>query len=338
MDSKVHGDGAVGTIAVEEHKRPCHRDGLVYRGVESNAVPDIGQLVVAEGVVEGCVDVTIDEEGVIDDAVALYTIGERYTEMADAVGEGGTVVCVGKLVLDDGVGLCTKGGVAYGEVEGGDGVAANAVGGEMCRGVGGGCIVCAVPGEVVAVVGEGVAGGCSADIEAEDAEGVAVVGSGVEEMRVESCVGAVVGGVLEGILMVVADGVGDGVIIGGHCVDTQGDGAILAMGGGEENGVGAAVGDGETVPGDREYIVAHGAVEDGQFVVPDDVKIVGDDGVAVVNVGDMDVIVLHAVGEGCAIKCIGQLGLVDFLANGGGGIGIDSEVEGDKAVALVVGG
>ena len=208
----------------------------------------------------------------------------------------------------------------------------------MGRGVGGGCVVCAVPGEEIAVVGEGVAGGCSADIETEDSEGVAVIGGGVEEMRVESCVGAVVGGVLEGILLVVADGVGDGVIIDGHCVDTQGDGAILAMGGGEENGVGAAVGDGETVPGDREYIVAHGAVEDGQFVVPDDVKIVGDDGVAVVNVGDMDVIVLHAVGEGCAIKCIGQLGLVDFLANGGGGIGIDSEVEGDKAVALVVGG
>ena len=278
---EVHGDDGVGTSVGGEDGGACQGGHLAERGVEGYTVPGVWQRTVAEGVVEGCVDVTIDEEGVIDDAVALYTVGECYIEMADAVGEGGTVVCVGKLVLDDGVGLCTKGRVAYGEVEGGDGVAANAVGGEVGRGVGGGCIVGAVPGEEVAVVGEGVAGGCSADIETEDAEGVAVVGGGVEEMRVESCVGAVVGGVLEGILLVVADGVGNGVVIDGSHMETHDDGGVGARGRGDDDGahhgdVGRGGVERDIVPRDWQLVEADVAVETGACV-PVDMEGVGDD-------------------------------------------------------------
>ena len=167
---------------------------------------------------------------------------------------------VGQLVLDDGLLDGGGGGVADGEVEGGGGVALDAVLREVRRSVGAGRVGGAVPCETVALIGQSVASGGGPDIEVQYPQGVAAVGGGLQHVGMEAGVGSSVGGALEGVCLVVADGVRDGVVVGRHGIQVHVDGAVLAVGGGEEERIVATVGHGDTLPNDGKKIVANGAV------------------------------------------------------------------------------
>ena len=52
----------------------------------------------------------------------------------------------------------------------------------------------------------------------------------MQQVWVQTGVGAVVYGVFEGELPVVADACGDGVAVDGHCVQMHGHGAVLPVG------------------------------------------------------------------------------------------------------------
>ena len=58
----------------------------------------------------------MDEEGVVNDRVALNAVGENYCSMTDAIGEDAVVVAVWEVVLHNGVNFHACGGVADGQV------------------------------------------------------------------------------------------------------------------------------------------------------------------------------------------------------------------------------
>ena len=128
---------------------------------------------------------------------------------------------------------------------------------------------CAAPREDVAWVGEGVARGGAADVEAEGAQGVAAEGGGVQEVAIGA--GEGVGCAFETVCLVVADGDGEGVVEGWGDVEGHGNDAVGTEGVDEGVEEGAGGVEGAVVPLEGEEGLADGGVEGGA-VVPEDVE------------------------------------------------------------------
>ena len=209
----------------------------------------------------------------------------------------------------------------------------------MCRCIGGGSVFRAVPGEAVAVVSHGVAGGGGTYLEVEDAQRVTAVGGGVEHVGMEACIGTPVDGALEGVGLVVADGVGDGVVVDGTDVEAHDDGGVGAGDrryhhSAHDGGVGDGGVEQSIIPSDRQLVEADVAVE-ATASVPLDVQGVADGGVTAYVVGDGDEGETGTVGECLSIESIGQLILDDGLLERAGRGEADSEVEHDDAVVAI---
>ena len=123
-----------------------------------------------------------------------------------------------------------------------------------------------VPGECVALVGNGVASRGGSNLQIERAQRVATIYGGGEHMAVWTSVGAIVDGAFEEVLLVVADAVRYCVIVDWAHVDTHDDGGVGAGVGRyhyrvDNHGVSHGGVEGFTVPTDGQHVEADVAVE-----------------------------------------------------------------------------
>ena len=229
----THDNGGVGACGGGDDDG-AHDGHVGDGGVESGTVPSDGQMVETNVAIQSTAGVPLDMEDVGDDAVAAYSIGSYDGGKVGAVGECCTVESVRQLIFHDGLLNGGSRGVADGQVQCGGAVASRGIGREVGGRLGAGCVGITPPGEVVAFVGVGIAGGGGPDIEVQCPQGVASVDGGVQHVAVESGVGSGVGGTLEGILLIIADGVGKGVVVNGKCVHPHNDGAVFSVRGCEQ--------------------------------------------------------------------------------------------------------
>ena len=105
-------------------------------------------------------------------------------------------------------------------------VALYAVLAEMGRRLGRGGVSGAVPGECVALVGDGVASRGGSNLQVDSAQRVATIDGGGKHMAVQTSVGAIVGGAFEEVLLVVADAVRYCVVVDWAHVNAHDNGGV----------------------------------------------------------------------------------------------------------------
>lgn len=120
VDGESHSQNAVGSRVCDEGVVLCLRvclSAVMTVGKKRAAVPLQRQLTVADGGVGTTVDVPIDEERVVDYAVALLCVGDGDDGVGCAVGESTVVECEGQLIFDNGIAGCAVGDLMYCEMQ-----------------------------------------------------------------------------------------------------------------------------------------------------------------------------------------------------------------------------